>query len=153
MYSPYFFRFKNEDIKVQNKTIHAAKGLEAKVVFIIGLTEGYGGFPDIWLEDRIFQVIKKANHDLLMEEERRLFYVAITRAKDKLFLITEKGYESSFLKEIPETFTVKTSVPINSVVEQVTNCHKCFSQLEKLWMVCPYCGEKVNEHTNGQEIK
>ncbi|MBN8675390.1 MAG: ATP-dependent helicase [Chitinophagales bacterium] len=147
MYSPYFFRFKNEGVRVQSKTIHAAKGLEAKVVFIIGLTEGNGGFPDIWLEDRIFQVIKKANHDLLMEEERRLFYVAITRAKDKLFLITEKGNESSFLKEIPETFTVKTSIPIKSVVEKVITCQKCYSQLEKLWMVCPYCGEKVNGQT------
>lgn len=67
--------------------------LTACFLFLIGLTEGSGGFPDIWLEDRIFQVIKKANHDLLMEEERRLFYVAITRAKEKLFLITEKGSE------------------------------------------------------------
>jgi len=31
------------------KTIHASKGLEAKAVFIIGLTEGSGGFPDIWI--------------------------------------------------------------------------------------------------------
>jgi len=143
MYSPYFLRFKNENIKVQAKTIHAAKGLEAKVVFILGLTEGYGGFPDIWLEDRIFQVIKKANHDLLMEEERRLFYVALTRAKDKLFLITEKGNESSFLKEIPETFTVRTSLPTKSLVDKVITCKKCFSQLEKLWVLCPYCGEKI----------
>jgi superfamily I DNA/RNA helicase len=144
-YSKTFYK---EGIKIQAKTIHAAKGLEAKVVFIIGLTEGNGGFPDIWLEDRIFQVIKKANHDLLMEEERRLFYVAITRAKDKLFLITEKGNESSFLKEIPDIFTVKTRIPIKSVVEKVITCHKCFSQLEKLWKVCPYCGEKVNEQTD-----
>lgn len=145
MYSPYFYKFKNENIKVQSKTIHGAKGLEAKVVFIIGLTQGNGGFPDIWLEDRIFQVIKKANHDLLMEEERRLFYVAITRAKDKLFLITEKGNESSFLKEIPEIFTVKTSKPIKSVVEKVITCPKCFSQLEKLFSFCPYCGQKAIE--------
>jgi DNA helicase-4 len=144
MFTSYFYGFKNEGIRVQAKTIHAAKGLEAKVVFVIGLTEGYGGFPDVWLEDRIFQIIKKANHDLLMEEERRLFYVAITRAKDKLFLITEKGNESSFLKEIPETFTVKTSIPIKSVVDKVVTCRKCFSQLEKLWVVCPYCGEKVD---------
>ncbi|MGI8635544.1 MAG: 3'-5' exonuclease, partial [Segetibacter sp.] len=143
MFTPYFFRFKNEGIKVQSKTIHAAKGLEAKAVFVIGLTEGSGGFPDIWLEDRIFQVIKKANHDLLMEEERRLFYVAITRAKDKLFLITEKGSESSFLKEIPDIFTVRTSIPIKSIVAKVVVCEKCFSQLEKLWVVCPYCGQKV----------
>lgn len=143
MYTPYFYRFKNEGVGVQAKTIHAAKGLEAKVVFIIGLTEGTGGFPDIWLEDRIFQIIKKANHDMLLEEERRLFYVAITRAKDKLFLITEKGYESSFLKEIPEMFTVKTSVPIKSVVEKVITCSKCFSQLEKMFVFCPYCGLKT----------
>lgn len=145
MFTPYYFRFKNEGIRISSKTIHASKGLEAKVVFIIGLTEGNGGFPDIWLEDRIFQVIKKANHDLLMEEERRLFYVAITRAKDKLFLITEKGNESSFLKEIPETYTVKTSLPIKAVVEKMITCSKCFSQLEKLFAFCPYCGQKTTE--------
>ncbi len=145
MYTPYSFRFKNNNLKVQSKTIHAAKGLEARVVFIIGLTEGTRGFPDIWLGDRIFQIIKKANHDLLMEEERRLFYVAITRAKDKLFLITEKGNESSFLKEIPDIFTVKTSVPMKSVVEKVITCSRCFSQLEKLFAFCPYCGHKTME--------
>ena len=149
-YSKTFYK---EGIKVQAKTIHAAKGLEAKVVFILGLSEGNGGFPDIWLEDRIFQVIKKANHDLLLEEERRLFYVAITRAKDKLFLITEKGNESSFLKEIPDIFTVRTSIPIKSVVEKVITCKKCFSQLEKLWVACPYCMEKVTDDTNEQEEK
>ncbi len=143
----YYHRLKDEGLKVQGKTIHAAKGLEAKVVFIIGLTEGDGGFPDIWLEDRIFQTIKKANHDLLLEEERRLFYVAMTRAKEKLFLITEKGNESSFLKEIPETFTVRTSIPLKSMVEKIITCKKCFSELNKLWVVCPYCEEKVN----GQE--
>lgn len=148
MFYPYSYRFKNESLKVQGKTIHASKGLEAKVVFIIGLTEGSGGFPDIWQEDRIFQVIKKANHDLLLEEERRLFYVAITRAKDKLFLITEKGNESSFLKEIPTAYTVRTTNPIKSVVEKIELCEKCFSQLEKLWVVCPYCGEKIKITTN-----
>ena len=148
MYSPYFYRFKDENIRVQAKTIHASKGLEAKVVFILGLTEGSGGFPDIWMEDRIFQVIKKANHDLLVEEERRLFYVAITRAKDKLFLMTEKGNESSFLKEIPDIYTVKTSIPIKSVVEKVITCVSCFSQMEKLWVVCPYCGQKVSDELN-----
>ena len=145
MFTPYFYRFKNENIRVQVKTIHASKGLEAKVVFIIGLTEGNGGFPDIWLEDRIFQVIKKANHDLLMEEERRLFYVAITRAKDKLFLITQKGNESSFLKEIPATFTVRTTNAIKQVVDKVILCDNCYSQLEILHKYCPYCGQPVDE--------
>ena len=43
-------------------------------------------------------------YDILLEEERRLFYVAITRAKDELFLITELGNESSFVDEIPQHF-------------------------------------------------
>ncbi|MEJ1242137.1 UvrD-helicase domain-containing protein [Chryseolinea sp. T2] len=144
MYSPYLERFREEQLFVRARTIHAAKGLEAKVVFIIGLTEGYGGFPDIWLEDRIFQVIKKANHDQLLEEERRLFYVGITRAKDKLFLITEKGGESSFIKEIPESFTVRTTSVLPPVVDKVSLCPSCFSQLDsKLFSFCPYCGAKV----------
>ncbi|MFN8236507.1 MAG: ATP-dependent helicase [Bacteroidia bacterium] len=151
MFKPYYYRFKNENIRIQGKTIHASKGLEAKVVFIIGLTEGNGGFPDIWLEDRVFQIVKKANHDLLMEEERRLFYVAITRAKDKLFLITQKGNESSFLKEIPSAFTVRTTNVIKQVVDKVILCDSCFSQLEKLHVYCPYCGQKVVEEKAEKE--
>ncbi len=143
MFLPYIKKLERE--KISGKTIHASKGLEAKVVFIIGLTEGSGGFPDIWLEDRIYQVIKKADYDLLMEEERRLFYVAITRAKDKLFLITEKGNESSFLKEIPEIFTVRTTTPVKSVVNEVILCSNCFSQLEKLFFYCPYCCKKIEK--------
>ncbi len=147
MFSPYFERFKQERVFVSGKTIHASKGLEAKAVFIIGLTEGNGGFPDIWMEDRVYQVIKESNHDLLLEEERRLFYVAITRAKDDLFLITEKGNESSFLKEIPDDFTFKTSVPFKSVIEEIIICSNCSNRLSKGFVFCPYCGEeqKLNE--------
>ncbi|MBK8194075.1 MAG: UvrD-helicase domain-containing protein [Lewinellaceae bacterium] len=142
MFQPFFEGLKKEGLSIPHKTIHSAKGLEAKIVFIVGLTDGFGGFPDIWLEDRIFQVVKKANLDLLLEEERRLFYVAITRAKDKLFLITEKGRESSFLKEIPDTYTVRTGVPMPSVVEEVRICPSCYSQLENMFSYCPYCGSK-----------
>lgn len=139
----YYHAFKEHGIKVQSKTIHASKGLESKVVFIIGLSEGNGGFPDVWLEDRIYHVIKKSDHDVLLEEERRLFYVAITRAKDKLFLITEKGNESSFLREIPDSFTVRTSTAAKSLVAKVELCSSCSSQLEKLFSYCPYCGNKT----------
>ena len=143
----YSGTFYKKGLKIQAKTIHAAKGLEAKVVFILGLTDGYGGFPDVWMEDRIFQIIKKTNRDLLLEEERRLFYVAITRAKDKLYLITEKGNESSFLKEIPDIYTVRTSEPISPLVEKIPICVKCYSQLETMWVVCPYCGERILQDT------
>jgi superfamily I DNA/RNA helicase len=142
MYQPYFFALRNENLKVQAKTIHAAKGLEAKIVFIVGLTDGYGGFPDIWLEDRIFQVIKPANHDSLLEEERRLFYVAITRAKDQLYLITEKGNNSRFLKEIPDQYKevyVEKSIEKSAFVL----CSNCNMQVENGFKFCGNCGKKV----------
>jgi len=142
MFHPYFERFKQEGIFVSGKTIHGAKGLEAKAVFVIGLTEGYGGFPDIWMEDRIYHVIKPSKHDLLLEEERRLFYVAITRAKDDLFLITEKGNESSFLREIPDSYTFRTRVPLKAVFDNFVVCKKCNFQMDNTFKFCPNCGVK-----------
>ena len=142
MYQPYRKALYDHRLQVSNKTIHAAKGTEAKAVFVIGLTEGYGGFPDIWMNDRIYQVIKESRHDHLMEEERRLFYVAMTRAKDDLYLITELGNESSFLSEIPGTYTIKTSRPFPSVVEKVTLCSHCQSRLQGNFIYCPFCGKK-----------
>lgn len=62
--------------QVTLSSIHQAKGLEYKVVFVIWLTDGM--FPNGRVID--------ANDEGMMEEERRLFYVAITRAKDELYL-------------------------------------------------------------------
>jgi ATP-dependent exoDNAse (exonuclease V) beta subunit len=146
MFHPaYSDAFKNAGTKVLAKTIHAAKGLEAKVVFIIGLTDGSGGFPDIWLEDRIFQVIKKSNHELLLEEERRLFYVAVTRAKEKLFLVSRKGNESSFISEIPENLLERIDKPIELIQEKVYLCNNCQKQIEKSNNFCPHCGNKIEK--------
>lgn len=147
MSSPFFERFKQEGLFFNGKTIHASKGLEAKAVFIIGMTEGGGGFPDIWMEDRIFQVVKASNHDILMEEERRLFYVSITRAKDELFLLTIKGNESSFLKEIPDIFTEKTSIKIKPVIDYIRLCEECNNRLNEEFKFCPYCGANQGKHT------
>ena len=82
-------------------TIHQAKGLEWHTVFMIGLAEGQ--FP----HRKVYERPKE------MEEERRLFYVAATRAQEKLFLLypiashgfSDSGFlnrPSSFLQELPE---------------------------------------------------
>lgn len=143
MFSEYRNRFRREKIRIQAKTIHAAKGLEAKIVFIVGLKEGYGGFPDIWLKDRLFQVIKKANHDLLLEEERRLFYVAVTRARDELYLLAEKGNESSFIAEIPKIYTHKISMKVQIPNIHDNFCPECQSLIDENFNFCPHCGKKT----------
>ena len=123
------------------RTIHSAKGLEAKVVFIVGLTAGIYGFPQVWESDRILQIIKASNYELLMEEERRLFYVAITRAKEELFLISEVGNESQFIKEIPGEFIDRSNFLILNIKrKEVTKCPECSNEIEESFNYCPYCG-------------
>ncbi|WP_442787243.1 ATP-dependent helicase [Flavobacterium suncheonense] len=142
MFYDYREEFKQHKFFANGKTIHASKGLEAKVVFILGLTEGRGGFPDVWLEDRLFQIIKTADYNLLLEEERRLFYVAITRAKDKLYLVTERGNESSFLNEIPAEYTSR-SKQLGKSNHRQNECVQCHAPLKEEWIVCPKCACKV----------
>ena len=83
---------KNEDA-VTLSSIHQAKGLEWKVVFIIWLADGM--FP-------IKKIIETDDNDQL-EEERRLFYVALTRAKDELYLTYPTLNPRSYTGEILQT--------------------------------------------------
>lgn len=93
---------------VKLMTIHAAKGLEFPTVFAIGFSEGI--FPS----SKTIEERKKMG----LEEERRLCYVAITRAEKRLFLLDSEGYTqngkqklpSRFLKEIGEENYIRIGV-------------------------------------------
>jgi DNA helicase IV len=132
-------------------TIHSAKGLEAKIVFILGLTGrkygDLGGFPLVFGADRIMQIIKPVDYELLMEEERRLFYVALTRAKEELFLISEIGNESEFISDIPGEFIDRKNFLMLNVPKQTQKqCFNCKKGLEIEFICCPYCGEGSKEN-------
>ncbi|MFL3001491.1 MAG: ATP-dependent helicase [Cytophagales bacterium] len=136
-------------------TIHMAKGLEFPVVFIVGVEEDL--FPS--------QMMISSREDL--EEERRLFYVAITRAMKKLYLTYSKTrYRygmlkdceiSRFIKEISpiyldiENFNVTKSLVKNVIKEKTKN----LSPIKKLKISSLPAGDpsQIDELIEGKKVK
>ena len=90
--------YRDIDDKVTLMTLHAAKGLEFDTVFLVGLEEG------------LFPLARTTSEPMELEEERRLFYVGATRARQKLYLSSAttrhrfgevESIPSRFIKEIP----------------------------------------------------
>jgi DNA helicase-4 len=89
--------------KVRLLTAHRSKGLEAKVVFLLNVTKGTYGFPSEIEDSSIYEPARE-NYPTQdkKEEERRLFYVAMTRAIEDLYIYTWEPAMSEFLKEISD---------------------------------------------------
>ncbi|WP_022934533.1 ATP-dependent helicase [Mesomycoplasma moatsii] len=92
-------------------TIHAAKGLEFKNVFVIGLNEGV--FPS----QKVLKQDDENGESFFLEEERRLAYVAFTRAKEKLFLSSSKEYFLDYKNGInsPSRFIKEADIKISDI--------------------------------------
>lgn len=104
---------------VRMMTIHTAKGLEFPIVILVGLSEGI--FPS----PRTIEERRTAG----LEEERRLCFVALTRAKDKLYLTDSEGFgnhglkklPSRFLFEIPEDLYVRSGIIPDELKNELTS--------------------------------
>ena len=81
-------------------TIHRAKGREADFVIVLDLSRGAYGFPSEIVDDPIVTSILASGEVFPHSEERRLFYVALTRAKESLYLIGDPSYPSPFFTEL-----------------------------------------------------
>lgn len=93
--------YKNKNIKYL--TMHKSKGLECDNVIIINLEDSKYSFPSKIENKKIFNYILKEDN-YLFEEERRLFYVALTRSKNNVYLFTQKNKESIFIKELKTNY-------------------------------------------------
>jgi DNA helicase IV len=85
------------DQKIRVSTIHSFKGMEADIVIILKTCEGT--FPLIHPDSSLYGIFGEDEQSQL-DEERRLYYVAVTRAKEKLYFLTEKDRESVYLHQI-----------------------------------------------------
>ena len=91
---------KYKDMNIRYLTVHKSKGLEADNVIIINMTNKINGFPSKIEEPKITKKIFKSKEKYPYSEERRLFYVALTRSKNNIFIMSNKNYESIFITEI-----------------------------------------------------
>lgn len=97
------------DLKIRFLTVHQSKGLEADYVVLLNNREAKLGFPahvkDPPLKAELVKIAEELGLDQAsVNEERRLFYVALTRAKKQVILLTVDGKESSFIKELRRKF-------------------------------------------------
>ena len=97
------------DLKIRFLTVHQSKGLEADYVIILNNRDAKLGFPAHIkgppLKTELVKIAEELGSDQVSaNEERRLFYVALTRAKKQVILLTVDGKESSFIKELHRKF-------------------------------------------------
>lgn len=137
-------------LDIEFRTIHASKGLEADYVMLLNLIEGSMGFPSQITDDPLLQLAMPEPDPFPLAEERRLFYVALTRARRQVRIFTELSRPSRFLCELVQN----KAVEIETESGPISVCPKCGQGAMKvqsgkfgLFEVCsssPQCNYKRN---------
>lgn len=90
------------DLSCTYQTVHSSKGTEADYVVILGITKGKYGFPSEIVDDPILESVLSESEKYSHAEERRLFYVGLTRARHAVHLLSASADSSTFLRELME---------------------------------------------------
>ena len=100
------------DRKIEFLTVHKSKGLEADYVIILQCNKDTYGFPSMVSDDPVLDYVLTKSDQYPYGEERRLFYVAITRAKIKTYVLYDRRFPSVFVDEFlhPEKVTEESYV-------------------------------------------
>ena len=119
---------KYPDANISFMTAHRSKGLGYDNVILINMFEGKFGFPCQIEDDPIMKMVMHEDKSMPFAEERRLFYVALTRTKNRVYIATPKHKPSRFLVELIKDYNLPHDKDINMQVVDLFNLR------------CPVCG-------------
>jgi len=119
-----------DKLKIGFRTAHGSKGLEAEYVFVLNVVEGTRGFPSQIQDDPALQLAMPAPDPFPFAEERRLFYVAMTRARKQVRLYTTLGQPSRFLVELAKKGHIKIEPIDGEPLEPCPECGRGVLQLQ-----------------------
>ena len=148
----------SKQVKLQFLTAHSSKGLSAENVIIINAKDEIYGFPSKVDDDPILNLVVSNDQSYNYAEERRLFYVALTRTKNRVFIITPEKRPSEFIKELLSdtqsypnvTLKGELKVSSNELITVQNRCPICGYPMKLRWN--KNYGLKLWICTNDQEI-
>lgn len=125
-------------LRIHCLTAHASKGLTYDNTIIINGKDDILGFPSKIEDDPVMKLVIKDDEKMDYSEERRLFYVALTRTKNRVYIITPQFKPSKFILEIKDHF--KNVILNGEPLKPIEN--------EDARLKCPYCGYPLQKRIN-----
>lgn len=126
-------------MKLRYMTAHSSKGLGYDNVVLLNGAEGKFGFPSQIEDDPIMKLVTVEDRSLPFAEERRLFYVALTRTKNRTYILVPENRPSRFVMELVE----KYHLPVEKQLK-----YKPYVD-SRLRTACPKCGYPLRKEYNG----
>lgn len=115
------------EMKITYKTVHQSKGLEADYVILISGENARNGFPNKMEDDCLLDMVLGSKSSYEFAEERRLFYVALTRTRNIVFILCDMQRPSVFITEIESKVKNENSESLSRDKTNDLLCPKCKS--------------------------
>jgi len=115
-------------LRIEAQSFHASKGKESDYVVIMGLKSGKHGFPSSKATPAILDALLAKQEKFEHAEARRLFYVALTRAKHRVYIIADMVDSSVFVKELIQAHDVELNefaITVSQTLVDQISCSVC----------------------------
>ena len=135
---------KNKNLNIDFISVHKSKGLEKDNVILINLENNIVGFPNQMKEDKLLNFVINDSDQYPNGEERRLFYVALTRTKNNVYLLVPETDKSEFITELEENIEDLEIIHNEEKNEELIDNIDNFMKNKKVYSIktnlkCPTC--------------